>query len=132
MSQPGIGYAVNRGEKIAPNLKYFGENFEKENCGHCSFCTNGKVTIQSSTELKPLSNFDFEEIANEFIGAVGEHFSILNLTKFLCGVYAPVFSKLKIKSLPYFSIFERYPFGDVKNWIAEYVAVHDLKLEIGK
>ncbi|MCK4619666.1 MAG: C-terminal helicase domain-containing protein, partial [Desulfobacterales bacterium] len=100
--------------------KYFGENLEKENCGHCSFCTNGKVTIQTSTELKPLSNFDFEEVANEFIGAVGEHFSILNLTKFLCGIYTPVFSKLKIKSLPYFSIFERYPFGDVKNWIAEY------------
>jgi ATP-dependent DNA helicase RecQ len=100
--------------------KYFGENLEKENCGHCSFCTNGKVSIQSSTELKPLSNFDFEEVANEFIGAVGEHFSILNLTKFLCGIYTPVFSKLKIKSLPYFSIFERYPFGDVKNWIAEY------------
>jgi ATP-dependent DNA helicase RecQ len=100
--------------------KYFGENLEKENCGHCSFCINGKVSIQSSTELKPLSNFDFEEVANEFIGAVGEHFSILNLTKFLCGIYTPVFSKLKIKSLPYFSIFERYPFGDVKNWIAEY------------
>lgn len=100
--------------------KYFGENLEKEHCGHCSFCTNGKVTIQSSTELKPISNFDFEEIANEFIGAVGEHFSILNLTKFLCGIYTPVFSKLKIKSLPYFGIFERYPFGDVKNWIIEY------------
>jgi len=54
--------------------KYFGENLEKENCGHCSFCKSGKVTIQSSTELKPLSSFDFEEIANEFIGAAGEHF----------------------------------------------------------
>jgi ATP-dependent DNA helicase RecQ len=100
--------------------KYFGENLEKEHCGHCSFCTNGKVTIQSSTELKPLSSFDFDEIANEFIGAVGEHFSILNLTKFLCGIYTPVFSKLKIKRLTYFGIFERYPFRDVKNRISEY------------
>ncbi len=103
--------------------KYFGENLEKEHCGHCSFCRSGKVLIQNSTELKPLSSFDFEEVANEFIGAVGEHFSILNLTKFLCGVYTPVFSKLKIKSLPYFSTFERYPFGDVKNWITEYKTV---------
>ena len=98
--------------------KYFGENLEKEHCGHCSFCKKGKVTIQSSTELKPLSNFD--EITNEFILAVGEHFSILNLTKFLCGIYTPVFSKLKIKSLPSFGLFERHPFVDVKNWIAEY------------
>ena len=97
--------------------EYFGENIKKEHCGHCSFCKKGKVTIQNSTELRPLCNFDFEEITNEFIGAVGEHFSILNLTKFLCGIYTPVFSKLKIKKLPYFGIFERYPFLDVKNWV---------------
>jgi len=95
--------------------KYFGEDIKKEYCGHCSFCKKGKVTIQSSVELKPLSDFDFEEITNEFIGAVGEHFSVLNLTKFLCGIYTPVFSKLKIKKLPYFGVFERYPFGDVRN-----------------
>ena len=97
--------------------KYFGEDIGKEHCGHCSFCENGKVTIQNSAELKPLSDFDFGEIANEFIKAVGEHFSILNLTKFLCGIYTPVFSKLRIKKIPFFSIFERYPFGDVKNWV---------------
>ena len=97
--------------------KYFGENLEKEHCGHCSFCKKGKVTIQNSTELKPLSDFDSEEITNEFIGVVGEHFSVLNLTKFLCGIYTPVFSKLKIKKLAFFGIFERYPFADVKNWI---------------
>ena len=102
--------------------EYFGENLEKEYCGHCSFCTSGKVTIQNSTKLKPLSSFDFEEITNEFIGAVGEHFSILNLTKFLCGVYTPVFSKLRIKKLPFFGTFERYPFLDVKNWILEEVS----------
>ncbi|MEC4675292.1 MAG: recombinase RecQ, partial [Nitrospirota bacterium] len=78
------------------------------------------VTIQNSTELKPLSTFDFGEITDEFIGAVGEHFSVLNLTKFLCGIFTPVFLKLRIKRLPYFGIFEKYPFGDVKNWINEY------------
>jgi ATP-dependent DNA helicase RecQ len=97
--------------------EYFGENIEKEHCGHCSFCKKEKVSILNSTELSPLSDFDFEEITNEFIGAVGEHFSILNLTKFLCGIYTPVFSKLKIKKLPYFGIFERYPFLDVENWV---------------
>jgi len=97
--------------------EYFGENIEKEHCGHCSFCKEGKVTIRKTTELSPFCDFDFEEVTNEFIGAVGEHFSILNLTKFLCGIYTPVFSKLKIKKLPYFGIFERYPFTDVKNWI---------------
>lgn len=97
--------------------EYFGENIEKEHCGHCSYCKEGKVTIRKTTELSPFCDFDFEEVTNEFIGAMGEHFSILNLTKFLCGIYTPVFSKLKIKKFPYFGIFERYPFVDVKNWI---------------
>lgn len=97
--------------------EYFGENIEKEYCGHCSYCKGGKVTIRKTTKLSPFCDFDFEEVTNEFIRAVGEHFSILNLTKFLCGIYTPVFSKLKIKKLPYFGIFERYPFADVKNWI---------------
>jgi ATP-dependent DNA helicase RecQ len=111
--------------------KYFGEDIKKEHCGHCSFCKEGKVTIQSSIELKSLSDFDFEEITNEFIGAVREHFSILNLTKFLCGIYTPVFSKLKIKKLPYFGIFERYPFGDVRNSV-ERIGVGCKRPEIKK
>lgn len=97
--------------------EYFGENIGKDHCGHCSFCKEGKVIIRKTTELSPFCDFDFKEITSEFIGAVGEHFSILNLTKFLCGIYTPAFSKLKIKRLPYFGIFERYPFADVKEWI---------------
>jgi ATP-dependent DNA helicase RecQ len=49
--------------------------------------------------------------------AVGEQFTEVNLTKFLCGIYTPVFSKLKIKKLPYFGILENYPFLEVRNWI---------------
>jgi len=97
--------------------EYFGENIKKEHCGHCSYCKEGKVTIRKTIELSPFCDFDFKKITNEFIGAVGEYFSILNLTKFFCGIYTPVFSKPKIRKLPYFGIFERYPFSDVKNWI---------------
>jgi ATP-dependent DNA helicase RecQ len=97
--------------------EYFGEYLEQERCGHCSFCKNGKAVLPDTSELKPLSNFEFREITNEFIEAVGEQFSEVNLTKFLCGIYTPVFSKLKIKKLPHFGILENYPFMDVKNWI---------------
>ncbi len=51
--------------------------------------------------------------------AVGEQFSEANLTKFLCGIYTPVFSKLKIKKLPYFGILENYPFLEVRAWIKD-------------
>ena len=101
--------------------EYFGENLEKEFCGHCSYCRSGKITIQNSTELRPFSDFDFKEITNEFIQVSASYFSILNLTKFLCGINTPVFSKLKIKKLPYFGVFEKYPFRDVKNWNDKYI-----------
>jgi ATP-dependent DNA helicase RecQ len=97
--------------------EYFGEYLEIERCGNCSFCKNGKAVLPYTSELKPLSNFEFREITNGFIEAVGEQFSEVNLTKFLCGIYTPVFSKLKIKKLPYFGILENYPFLDVKYWI---------------
>ncbi len=100
--------------------EYFGEHLEKESCGHCSFCQHGSVTIQHTTELSPLSEFNFEEITKEFVRAVEEHLSVANLTKFLCGIYTPVFSKLKIKTLPHFGILERYPFLEVKNWVKNY------------
>lgn len=98
---------------------YFGEHLEKERCGHCSFCKTGKAVLPDTTERKPLSHFEFNAITAEFIEAVGEQFTEVNLTKFLCGIYTPVFSKLKIKKLPTFGILEKYPFREVKNWIGE-------------
>ncbi len=97
---------------------YFGEYLEQDRCGHCSFCKSGKAVLQNTTALKPLFHFDFGEVSGEFIRAVGERFSEVNLTKFLCGIYTPVFSKLKIKKLPYFGLLENHPFLEVKNWIA--------------
>jgi len=99
--------------------EYFGEHLEKERCGHCSFCKSGKALLQNTTDLKPLSNFEFETITAEFTQAVGEQFSETNLTKFFCGIYTPVFSKYKIKKLPHFGIFENYPFLEVRNWIKD-------------
>ena len=63
--------------------------------------------------------FDFGEITNEFIQAAGEQFSEINLTKFLCGIYTPVFTKLKVKQLSHFGVFENYPFLEVKKWIKD-------------
>jgi len=96
---------------------YFGEYLEKERCGHCSFCNSGKAVLQNTTVLKPLSHFDFSEVSGEFIRVVGAQYSEVNLTKFLCGIYTPVFSKLKIKKLPCFGLLEKHPFLEVKRWV---------------
>jgi ATP-dependent DNA helicase RecQ len=100
--------------------EYFGEKLEKENCGHCSWCITGKVVMEKSAELNSLSSFEFNNITDEARRVMGKYFSVLNLTKCLCGISVPVFSKLKIKKLSSFGIFEQYPFKDVKNWIEKY------------
>ena len=98
---------------------YFGEQLATEGCGHCSYCRTGQAVLQTTTELRPLSQYDFNALTEDFRQAVGEQNSELNLTKFLCGIYTPVFSKLKIKQLPNFGALENYPFLEVKKWIAK-------------
>ena len=98
---------------------YFGEHLEKESCGHCSFCKSGKAVLQDTMELKPITHYTYKEVTGEFMQAVGDRFTDANLTKFLCGIYTPVFSKLKIKNLPHFGILENYPFSEVSGWIKD-------------
>ena len=101
--------------------RYFGEQRAEDRCGHCSFCRNGKAVLEHTTVLAPLTHHDYREITGEFTQAVGDQFTVSNLTKFLCGIYTPVFSKLKIKSLPHFGILEAYPFSEVSRWIEDQV-----------
>jgi ATP-dependent DNA helicase RecQ len=73
--------------------------------------------------LRPLTEFDFKEVSAEFSQVIGEGYSVLNLTKFLCGIYTPCFFRLGVKQLPYFGVLENYVFGDVKAWVNEFVEI---------
>ena len=97
---------------------YFGEDIGKDRCGHCSFCNAGKAVIRRTIELQPLDTFDFDELKDEFIQAAGDQSSALNLTKYLCGISSPVFTKLNLKKLAHFGLLEKYPFLTVKAWVA--------------
>jgi ATP-dependent DNA helicase RecQ len=97
---------------------YFGETLEKEHCGHCSFCKNEKIILEKTARLKPLADLNFNELTGEFIQAVDQHAGAANLTKFLCGIYTPMFAKLKVKAMPNFGALEQYPFPDVKKWVS--------------
>jgi ATP-dependent DNA helicase RecQ len=100
---------------------YFGEKLDIEKCGHCSFCASGQAILEHTTTLKPLADYDYSDVSGAFSAAIGDSFSALNVTKFLCGIYTPAFSKLKIKSLPHFGIFEHYPFLEAKAWVTQMV-----------
>ena len=96
---------------------YFGEDIGISRCEHCSYCLSGQSKVLHSSDLPPLSSYDFDKVTSEFISIIGNKYSNLNLTKFLCGIYTPAFARLKIKQLTYFGIFEKHQFMDVKNLI---------------
>jgi ATP-dependent DNA helicase RecQ len=103
---------------------YFGEDIKKDSCGHCSFCRTGQAHIQQTTELQPLNSFNFNELTQEFITVISDHYSPLNVTKFLCGISSPMLRRHKVKGLAHFGILENYPFIEVMNWVKKSSPVH--------
>jgi ATP-dependent DNA helicase RecQ len=95
---------------------YFGETTGAETCGHCSVCQEGPADIGPSRVLEPLEGYDFNTLSDSFRTVMGDQFSLNHLTRFLCGIYTPAFTRLRVKDLPYFRALERYPFFEVKTW----------------
>jgi ATP-dependent DNA helicase RecQ len=101
--------------------RYFGDDIAMERCGHCSFCQSGPAVLAQTVKRPPLSTFHFHEVANEFVRIAGNHRSVLNATKFLCGVSSPASMKLNLKKLPHFGVLERYPFLEVRRWVSDHL-----------
>lgn len=99
--------------------RYFGEDLDAERCGHCSFCKAGKVALPHTMTLKPMADFTHGEIAGEFIRAAGDRYTDTNLTRFLCGIYTPMFARLRIKEMPHFGILANHPFSEVSAWVRD-------------
>ncbi len=99
--------------------RYFGDEIGKDRCGHCSFCRTGPAALAQTVKRPPLSTFHFPEVANEFIRLAGRRCSVLNVTKFLCGISSPLLVQLSVKKLPHSGVLERYPFLEVRRWVGD-------------
>ena len=108
---------------------YFGEELNFKNCEHCSVCkgNNDEHAIfrkqQTEIQAQMIKRHDFQELSQEFGQSIAEKFSVINLTKFLCGVDTPYFRQIKAKQMTHFGQLENYPFVKVKNWIEENYAI---------
>jgi ATP-dependent DNA helicase RecQ len=100
---------------------YFGDDIAKDRCGHCSFCRTGRAALAQTVKRPPLSTFHFHEVTNEFVRTAQNHCSVLNTTKFLCGISSPALMKLNVKRLPHFGALERYPFLEVRRWVSDHL-----------
>ena len=98
---------------------YFGEKLDFSACGHCSVCRQGASQIQQTVDLPELAGMDFCELSRDLLNTAEKDASDVNLTKFLCGIYTPLFRKLKVNILPHFGALHRYAFQDVKQWITK-------------
>jgi RecQ family ATP-dependent DNA helicase len=120
--QAMLGFLESDGCLSRELAGYFGEKLDIRTCGHCSHCTSGQAILEHTTTLEPLAAYDYTAISKAFSHAIGDSFSALNVTNFLCGIYTPAFSKMKIKRLPHFGILESYPFLEVRQWVMACIA----------
>ena len=100
---------------------YFGEDLNWEKCNHCSVCLEGKADIKSSISLKPLSGYNFDELAGPFMAKLSVPATADLITRFLCGITVPLISKIKAKQLAGFGTLEKYRYADVRAWVQSFI-----------
>ena len=98
---------------------YFSDQNLQQACGHCSVCAGYPAIMPATVALAPLQQFDFIVLSSEITGKLGEQASPVLLARFFCGLTTPIFTRLKVRNLKGFAQLEKYPFGDVKAWVAE-------------
>lgn len=104
---------------LSRNLSlYFGEK-GIDHCGHCSVCAEGKAVLPPPSQLPLLTTYNFGEITSELNSVLGNGLSPAVLTKFLCGIHSPIFTRKKIKQMANFGKLEDYPYNVVKQWVSE-------------
>ncbi|RMH83424.1 RecQ family ATP-dependent DNA helicase [Pseudomonas sp. AOB-7] len=101
---------------------YFGDTQAPERCGHCSVCLGRVATLPAPPDRPPLSGRDAQALCAAFsethLQHAGQMPSRECLTRFLCGVTTPLFTKLKARQLAGFAALEDYPYGEVRDWLA--------------
>ncbi|OGV45997.1 MAG: recombinase RecQ [Lentisphaerae bacterium GWF2_44_16] len=102
---------------------YFGEKINRKKCDHCSICLEGQVSIEKSIPLKPFTEYDFNELTDPLTAKLKTPPGPELLTRFLCGITVPVFSKIKAKQLPGFGKLEKYRYADVRSWLEAFLTV---------
>ncbi|MFT5235957.1 MAG: ATP-dependent DNA helicase RecQ [Shewanella sp.] len=96
---------------------YFADEQMTQDCGVCSPCRGTAAVFPPVLYLKPLNEYDFNQVCSDAIAKLGAAYTPVLLARFLCGLTTPMFTKLKMRSCPGFAQFEQYRFADVKQWV---------------
>ncbi|MGE6660876.1 RecQ family ATP-dependent DNA helicase [Pseudomonas sp. NPDC077408] len=100
---------------------YFGDDLAPQRCGHCSVCRGQVAQLPEPPPLAPLGEMDVDARCADFsqrYGQLKDHEpSAECLTRFLCGINVPVFTKLKARQIPGFASLEAYPYAEVRAYL---------------
>ena len=100
---------------------YFGDTNAPQQCGHCSVCRGQVARLPAPPALPPLAEQDARGLCDSFVRKhqelKGREPSAECLTRFLCGISVPLFTKLKARQLGGFAALEDYPYAEVRDWL---------------
>ena len=101
---------------------YFGDGNAPQQCGHCSVCRGQVAELPAPLALPPLAGQEPQRLCAAFTEKYrelkGSEPSAECLTRFLCGISVPLFSKLKARQLGGFAALQDYPYAEVREWLA--------------
>ena len=105
--------------------QYFGDEQAPQQCGHCSVCAGQIAHLPEPPALAPLVDKNFDALCGAFIhkhqALKGSYPPAERLTRFLCGISVPLFTKMKARAIPGFAALENYPYADVREWAAKQI-----------
>ncbi|MFJ7316036.1 ATP-dependent DNA helicase RecQ [Pseudomonas sp. NPDC098747] len=100
--------------------EYFGDHNAPERCGHCSVCHGHVARLPEPPQLPPLVDKNFTTLCGDFIHKHEQHTGNVptaeRLTRFLCGISVPLFTKLKARTISGYAALEDYPYAEVRGW----------------
>lgn len=106
--------------------QYFGDDQAPQRCGHCSVCHGQVARLPEPPVLPALVDKNFNGLCGDFILRHQQHTGDVpgaeRLTRFLCGISVPLFTKLKARSIPGFAALEDYPYAAVREWCEAHLA----------
>ncbi|SFH04915.1 ATP-dependent DNA helicase RecQ [Pseudomonas sp. NFACC45] len=101
--------------------QYFGDEDAPQRCGHCSVCHGHVARLPEPPALPALVDRDFNALCSAFINRHEQHTgsapSAERVTRFLCGISVPLFTKLKARTIPGYAQLEDYPYAEVRHWV---------------
>ncbi|CAI8915065.1 ATP-dependent DNA helicase RecQ [Pseudomonas sp. IT-347P] len=105
--------------------EYFGDQNAPEQCGHCSVCHGQVARLPAPPELPGLVDKNFAALCGDFIHRHEQHTGDIptaeRLTRFLCGISVPLFTRLKARTISGYAALEEYPYAEVRQWAQEHL-----------